>query len=63
MTEAKVLKNLAILEYNSCIWKCKVTPDHRITLKNCGSLYTKLVWKGSTLLVMTYLVMALSPPA
>jgi hypothetical protein len=63
MNETKVLGNLAIIEDNSCIWKSKVTPDHRITLKNCGLLYTKLVWKGSTLLVMTDLVMALSPPA
>jgi len=42
----KVLENLAILEDNSCICKSKVTPDHRIALKHCGSLYTKLVWKG-----------------
>jgi hypothetical protein len=46
MSETKVLENLAILEDNSYICKSKVTPDHRIVLKNCGSLYTKLVWKG-----------------
>ena len=63
MSETRVLENLAVLEDNSCIWKSKLTPDHRITLKNCVSLYTKLVWTGSTLLVMTALVMALSPPA
>lgn len=58
-----MLENLAILEDNSCICKSKFTPDHRITLKNSGSLYTKPVWKGSTLIVVTDLVMALSPPA
>jgi len=63
MSEIKVLENLAILEDNSCIWKSKVTPGHRFTLQNCGSLYTILVRKGSTLLFMTDLVMAVSPPA
>jgi hypothetical protein len=63
MSEKNVLENLAILEDNSWICKSKVTPDHRIVLKKCGSLYTKLVWKGSILFVMTDLVMTLSPPA
>jgi hypothetical protein len=61
MSETNMLEDLAVLGENSCIWKSTDTPDHRITLKKCGSLCTKLVWKGSTLLVMTALVMALNP--
>lgn len=61
MSETNMLEILAILGNNLCIWKSTVTPDHnRIILKNCGSLYTELVWKGSALFLMTDLVMASS---